>query len=58
MKSYQVTLTEEIWHTVFIEAESKREAEEKAWELLNDFGKNAFKQSGSEFADNAWVEEA
>ncbi len=57
MKSYQVTLTEETWYTVFIEAKSKREAEAKAWELLEGYGTDAFKIEGAEWSEKAHVEE-
>lgn len=54
MANYRVTLTEEVWHQIDIEAASKHEAEQKAWAILNS-GNGDFTITGREFIDNASV---
>lgn len=57
MPRYEVTLTEEVWHTIILDAKNKTEAGEKAWETLQEKGTDAFKQDDSEWNGNAHVEQ-
>jgi hypothetical protein len=50
MTSYEVTLTKEIKHTTFIEADSANDAEQKAWTLLKFYGSDPFKTN-----DPVWI---
>jgi hypothetical protein len=56
MTSYEVTLTKEIKHTTFIEADSANDAEQKAWTLLKFYGSDPFKANNPVWI--AQVEEA
>lgn len=57
MTKYHVTLTKEIWYTARIEADSEDEAEQKAWDLLQEKGIRLFKRDGEEWVETAYVEE-
>jgi hypothetical protein len=57
MPRYEVTLTEELWHTIILDAKNKTEAGEKAWKTLQEKGTDAFKQDDSEWNSFAHVEQ-
>ena len=57
MAKYQVTLTYEVWYTAEVEAEDYAGAEDSAWALLQEEGRDAFKEEGGEWADYIHTEE-
>lgn len=57
MPRYEVTLTEEVWHTIIVDAPTLSQATEKAWATLAKEGKDKFEQNDSEWSEYAHVEE-
>lgn len=54
---YKVTITEEVWQSIEIEADSEEQAEELAWDIYCKSGFAEFDIDGSETIDEAHVEE-
>lgn len=57
MKEYRVMITESQWYTIEVTAETYKDAEDQAWEILNKSGFQEFEFEGAEIEDSAYVEE-
>lgn len=57
MPKFEVTLTEDVYHTIVVEAATKSVAADMAWKILQTEGKDKFNSDDSEFQEYAHIEE-
>jgi len=57
MPRFEVTLTEDVYHTIVVEAATKSVAADMAWKIMQTEGKDKFKSDDSEFQEYAHIEE-
>ena len=57
MPKFEVTLTEEVWHKIVVEAATMDVAASMAWKELETNGKDNFNSDDSEWNEYANIEE-